>query len=279
MAQAVGTRQKTVAALPTGRPGKGSRTLAELCEVCTVRCLLVCRPMETADLAFVQRTTSGRHDFAQESDILRADARDCGPFTLWDGWAYSYRDLPEGKAGPQRQILDILLPGDLFRLGTALTGRTGSTVRTLTACTVCIHDSGAFSKLYTRRPELARGLVATMARDAERINARLTVIGQGTSVQRMAHLILEIWNRLAQRAQAPLTAVGGIRIPFPLQRRHLAAALGMSGNQAHRAFVELETQGLIRAEEGVMTILDAAGLAARCDFHPIPDEIGQRITL
>jgi CRP-like cAMP-binding protein len=222
----------------------------------------VCRPMETADLAFVHRTTSGRHDFAQESDILRADARDCGPFTLWDGWAYSYRDLPEGKAGPQRQILDILLPGDLFGLGTALTGRTGSTVRTLTACTVCIHDSGAFSKLYTRRPELARGLVATMARDAERINARLTVIGQGTSVQRMAHLILEIWNRLAQRAQAPLTAVGG-----------------MSGNQAHRAFVELETQGLIRAEEGVMTILDAAGLAARCDFHPIPDEIGQRITL
>jgi CRP/FNR family transcriptional regulator, anaerobic regulatory protein len=235
--------------------------------------------MEAADLTFVQRTIMGRHYFAQESDVLRSDARNCGPFTLWDGWAYSYRDLPEGKAGPQWQILDILLPGDLLGLGMALTGRTGSAVRTLTACTVCIHDPDAFSKLYTRWPELARGLVATMTCDAERINARLTVIGQGTSVQRLAHLILEIWNRLAQRARAPLTAVGGIRIPFPLQRRHLAAALGMSGNHAHRSLVELETQGLVRVEEGVMTILDAAGLAAHCDFHPIPDEIGRHITL
>jgi CRP-like cAMP-binding protein len=123
--------------------------------------------MEAGDLAFVQRTIMDRHDFARESDILQVDARDCGPFTLWNGWAYVYRDLPEGKAGQRRQILEILLPGDLFGLSTALTGHTDSAVRALTDCTVCIHDPNAFRKLFIRRPGLAQGLTETLARDAE----------------------------------------------------------------------------------------------------------------
>ena len=37
--------------------------------------------MESPDLAFMQRMILYRHDFAQDSDILRAGARDFGPFS------------------------------------------------------------------------------------------------------------------------------------------------------------------------------------------------------
>jgi hypothetical protein len=45
----------------------------------------------------------------------------------------------------------------------------------------------------------------------------------------------------------------------------------MSGNHARKSVVELEAQGMIRADEDATTILDSASLAACCRFRPIPD--------
>jgi CRP-like cAMP-binding protein len=239
------------------------------------------RPFNPADLVFVQRMVTSRRNFARETDILRAGELGGGPYTLWDGWAYLYRELTETGAGPRRQILELLLPGDMFGVGVALTGRVGTAVRTLTATTVCMHDQKVFSKMFTERPELARGLMETMARDAERAYGWLAVIGQSSGPQRIAHLILETWHRLAQRDPALRAAEDGgeVRVPFPLRRRHLAAALGMSGTHVARSLAELAAQRLARLEEDMLAILDPAGLTAFCGYVPVPDEIGRRVML
>jgi CRP-like cAMP-binding protein len=163
----------------------------------------------------------------------------------------------------------------------ALTGRAGNPVRALTPATICVHDPRIFAEIFTERPGLARGLMETMAHEAERSAARQAVIGHGSGMQRAAYLILETWNRLVQRDMAPAAAKGkgGVRIPFPLQRRHLAAALGMSGTHVRRSLLELETQNLLRAEDGFMVIRDPADLAACCGFVADPDRHGRRVAL
>jgi CRP/FNR family transcriptional regulator, anaerobic regulatory protein len=246
-----------------------------------VRCLPLFRPFDPDDLRFVQRMLTVRRSCAPDVDILRTDERGSGPFTLWDGWAYLYREVPEIGAAPRRQILEILLPGDMFGLGMALTGRVGNAVRALTPSTICVHDPRIFAEIFTEQPDLVRGLMEALARDAERSAARLAIIGQGLAIQRAAFLVLEIWDRLAQRDLAPVAAdgKGGVRIPFPLQRRHLAAALGMSGTHVRRSLAELETLKLLRAETDAMVLLDPAGLAALCGFSAVPDERGRRAVL
>jgi CRP/FNR family transcriptional regulator, anaerobic regulatory protein len=239
----------------------------------------VFKPMDASKLAFVQGMIRDQQEVGQGDEILRDGAKADGPFTLYDGWAYSYRDLPEGKAGPQRQILEVFLPGDLLGLSSVLTGQNDHAVRALTPCRVCVHDPAIFGTLFTRQAGIARDLTGTLVSDADRISARLTVIGQGSSVQRLAHFILETWYRLAQRGLAPLEARNRVRIPFPLERRHLAAALGMSGNHVRRSLLELEAHGLVRVGAGVVSILDRAGLIACCDFRPPAKQAGWRLLL
>jgi len=182
---------------------------------------------------------------------------------------------------PGRQILEILLPGDVFGLDLALIGRVAHPVRALTPCTVCVHDPQTFGDIFAERPDLVRSLMATLIRNSERIETRWTLIGQGSCPQRVAHLILETWNRLAQRGLAPMAAKErhGVWIPFPLQRRHLAAALGMSGTHVYRSLIELEAQKLIRVEDEAMVILKPTGLAVSCGFVPVSDEHGTRVVL
>ena len=239
------------------------------------------RPFSPADLAFVKRMVAGRRSFARETDILSAGELGGGPYTLLEGWAYLSHELTGTAAAPRRQIVDFLLPGDVFGVEVALTGRAASTVRALTVSRVCVHDPKIFLKMFAERPDLARGLMETMTRDAERTYGRLAVIGQSPGPKRIAHLLLETWHRLAQRdpgLQAEQHG-GEVRMPFPLQRRHLAAALGMSGTHVARSLAELRAQGLARLEEDSVAILDPAGLTAFCGYVAPPDEAGRRVTL
>jgi CRP-like cAMP-binding protein len=223
-----------------------------------------------------------RRSFSPEAEIMRAGEYGGGPYTLWDGWAYRYRDVPSDEGGqPRQQIVDIVLPGDMFGIEAALMGRAGDPVRALTDATICAHDPRAFANIFTMRAELARGLLETQLRDRLRTDARLTALGQGTGAQRAAHLMLEIRDRLIQRGKLPESAAASNdqRVPFPLRRRHWAAALGMSGTHVARSLAELDRAGLAHVEEAVVVIGDPARLTSFCGYATPPSELGRRSLL
>lgn len=255
--------------------------LAELCSACPVRRLGLFRPMDTGDVAFARRSLHARRRFAPEADILQAGELGGGPYTLWEGWAYRHRDMPTGTGrGRRRQIVELLLPGDVFGAEAALTGRVGSGVRALTAVTVCVHDPRVFGSVVEARPLLARALLETAALDAERADARLAAIGQGTGAQRAAYLMLETRDRLAARGMVPaLGEDGAEHVPFPLQRRHLAAALGMSGTHVTRSLIELEGAGMAKVEGERLVIWDARRLASLSGYGAALGDAGRRATL
>jgi CRP-like cAMP-binding protein len=252
--------------------------LAALCAVCPVRRLPPFRAFEPADLALAQKSVVARRRFGAEADLLRADDIGGGFYTLWDGWAYRYREVAPGDGGPPLwRIVDILLPGDMFGLEAALTGRVGSPVRALTPVTVCVHAPRGLATALNDRPNLAGALIETGLRDQERADARLAAANQVGGGQRAAHLVLELRDRLSGRGMAPgLAADGSGRMPFPMQRRHLAAALGMSGTHVARSFAELDAGGLARVEGQELVILDAVKLAALCGYVPVAEAAGRR---
>jgi hypothetical protein len=149
---ASGTGQGSSAGRRASRGGAAAAPgpLAELCTACRVRCLPLFRPFDPDDLRFVQRC-SPSGPALQPTRISCTDERGSGPYTLWDGWAYLYCEVPEIGAAPRRQILEILLPGDVFGLGTALTGYAGDAVRALTPGTVCVHNLRIFAEIFTER--------------------------------------------------------------------------------------------------------------------------------
>jgi CRP-like cAMP-binding protein len=236
------------------------------------------RAFGPADLALAQRSVVARRHFEAEADLLRADDIGGGFHTLWGGWAYRHREVAPGDGGPPVwRIVDILLPGDIFGLEAALTGRAGRPVRALTPVTVCVQDSRILDAALRRRPELARALIETALLDQERAEARLAAANQVGGGQRAAHLMLELRDRLVARGMAPgLSADGSGRMPFPLQRRHLAAALGMSGTHVTRSLGELDAAGLARVDGQELVILDAGRLAALCGYVPVLEVPGRR---
>ena len=240
------------------------------------------RPFEPDDLSFVQQMVVARRSFSPDAEIMRAGEYGGGPYTVWEGWAYRYRDVPSDDGGPPRQqILDLLLPGDMFGIEAALMGRAGDPVRALSDATICAHDPRAFATIFTARADLARALLETQLRDRLRTDARLASTGQGADAQRAAHLMLEIRDRLIQRGALPQSAAATNeqRVALPLRRRHWAAALGMSGTHVARSLAELDRAQLARVEEGSVVIADPARLASFCGYVAPPSELGRRALL
>lgn len=132
----------------------------------------------------------------------------------------------------------------------------------------------AFPGVLGHRPEPA--LLQTQLRDRAPAEARLVTIG-GSGAQRAAHLMLELRDRMAERGMLPAVAADGTQsLPFPLRRRHLAAA---SGTRANRLPAEMEAAGLARLDGEVLTLRDPAHLAGLRGHAPLPERAGRRALL
>jgi CRP/FNR family transcriptional regulator len=157
---------------------------------------------------------------APRADIVQKDEVGGPVYTLFEGWAIRYHRLPGGS----RQILDILLPGDTVGLAAAVLGTVRHSVQAITTATLCVLQGRDFSELFAGHPGLAFNILRTRVEEEERMDVRLALLGRRTAEQRVAYLMLETFDRLRQRGMAN----GGSTCPFPLLRRNLADASGLS---------------------------------------------------
>jgi CRP-like cAMP-binding protein len=213
------------------------------------------RQFSPEELALVARLKLGQRLADPETEVL--DPAETGRviLTVFEGWAYRYRDY----GGSRRQILEILLPGDSIGLDGALLGSQPYPVRALTALNVCVLDATMLERILESHPALARGLMAGLAQEQRRADARMW--GQRSGPQRCAYFMLDIHDRLQRRGMVN----GGCQ--FPLQRRHLASTLGISGTHVARSLAELRAAGLATVANGALLIQDRARLAALAGYE------------
>jgi CRP/FNR family transcriptional regulator, anaerobic regulatory protein len=238
------------------------------CVQCPLRLKPLFRPFTEAELNFVVELKTDHIVVAPRVDIIQEDEVGGPAYTLFEGWAIRYHRLPEGA----RQILDIVLPGDIIGLASAVLGTIRHSVQALTPATLCVLSGRTMTDLFTQHPGFALNMMQTRVEEEQRADVRLSLLGRRNAEQRIGYLMLDTFDRLRQRGMVD----GGSTCPFPLQRRDIADAAGMSRVHVARTLERLREQRLATIQDGVLVLLDRARLAALASYQPLRISIGRR---
>lgn len=190
--------------------------------------------------------------------LIRQDEGVHTLFWIESGWAMRHRSLANGR----RQILNLLLPGDIGDLQGLIDTRADHAVTTLTQTLVCEVDPARFRQLLESDPEISHALLWSVIHEEGILREHIVRVGRRSARVRLAHLLLELVRR---------QALGGGpsdgRIEVILTREVLADTLGLTPVHVSRTLTALRSAGLVGLDEGgAIRILDMAGLAAEADY-------------
>jgi CRP/FNR family transcriptional regulator len=241
------------------------------CVECPLRRKPLFKPFSDIELGFVAEMKTDHVVVAPRVDIIREDEVGGPVYTLFEGWAIRYHRLPRGG----RQILDVVLPGDLIGLASAVLGTVKHSVQAITPATLCVLQGRGFSDLFSGHPGLALNILQTRVEEEQRQDVRLSLLGRSTAQQRIAYLMLETFDRLRQRGMVN----GGSICPFPLQRRDLADAAGLSRVHVARTLEALRERRFAEIQDGTLVLFDRARLADLAAYVPLRVATGRRAIL
>lgn len=209
------------------------------------------------DLETLARYHRRRRTFQAGHEMIHEGQKNQSAFILAEGWACSYKLLPDGE----RQIVDFQIPGDFLGLRSILFRTADHSTEAVTrieaseVLAVDIFDS------FAEAPRLATAVLWAASRDEAMVVEHLVNLGRRSADIRMAHFLLELGSRLS------LVGVGD-RTGFncPLTQYHLADALGLSAVHVNRVLRHLREAGLVTFRNGRVTFDDFSGLVALANF-------------
>ena len=176
---------------------------------------------------------------------------------LLSGFAYGFRVLPDGR----RQIVRYLIPGDLCDPRQLLLPAAPHTVSTLTAANLVLFGREALLDLIAHYPRLGGALCWVALQEEFIAREWLVNVGQRTAIERLAHLLCEIFTRM----QIVGLTDGG-RCELPLTQVELADTLALSTVHINRTLQELRRQALVSLSSGMLEIHDFATLQSVAMF-------------
>ncbi len=183
-----------------------------------------------------------------------------GPATwlIGSGWVYSYDLFADGR----RQIIGFHLPGDLIGRGPLAAGGP-HLYATASDCVLCTLDQAALAEILHGSTGLAMALRAAAARDAAITEQHLVSIGRRSAEARLAHLLLELGDRLEA---VQLADPGGYRCP--LTQELIADALGLTNVHVNRLLRRLRDRDLLTFVRGFVAFKDKPRLIELAEYDP-----------
>ncbi|MBV9572016.1 MAG: Crp/Fnr family transcriptional regulator [Alphaproteobacteria bacterium] len=179
---------------------------------------------------------------------------------LLAGWACRQRYLSDGR----RQIFDFILPGDIYGLCLRPQAVALCTAVTLTRATISNASvlSDAIVNHADGYPGLTSASLMSASTDEAYLLNQMVRIGRQTAYERVAHLILELYHRLAIVGLA-----ADNYMPLPLTQEMIADALGLSIVHLNRTLQQLRRDGLVEVRGGGARLLDPGKLRTIADFR------------
>jgi CRP-like cAMP-binding protein len=186
------------------------------------------------------------------------EGRPCSAvFLISDGVAIRYRILRDG----QRQIVNILLPGDFAGITACRFDTAIFSIKTLTPSVVYPIPLARLASLSDSQPRLAGQLLWSFAAETAVIAEHLIAIGRRTASERLAHFLLELLVRLRRIGLAENNS-----FRLPLTQEIIGDALGLSIPYVNRVLHQLQDEGLVVARNQRFQIRNMEELAALADF-------------
>ena len=209
------------------------------------------------DLETLARFHRRRRSFLAGYQMMNEGQKTQSAFILAEGWACSYKMLPDGE----RQIVDFQVPGDFLGLRSLLFRTIDHSVEAVTrieASEVLVSD---ILDGFGTAPRLATAVLWAASRDEAMVVEHLVNLGRRTAEQRMAHFLLELGARLH------LVGIGNkTGFSCPLTQYHLADALGLSAVHVNRVLRHLREEGLVTFQKGQVSFDDFEGLVELAGF-------------
>ena len=225
-------------------PTPGENRLRVNCRACPVRNLPAFKKLSDDRIDFIQSMKSHHLQFDAGSWIIHA-GQAAELYTLFSGWAFRFKTLPDGR----RQILNFILPGDLLGLQASLFSDALYDVVALTDVELCVFPRNKLWSLFERMPDLAFDTTWLGAREESQVDDNLTTVGARSATERVAALIIGLYRRADL-----LGMVADKTLLFPLSQQHVADALGLSLVHTNKTINRLKRMGVFDLSHGLLTM-------------------------
>ena len=211
--------------------------------------------LNAKDIAALSALTSNPQEYTSKQDMIREGDRPGPVFVILEGWACRYKILPSGT----RQIMAFLLPGDCCDLHVGILAEMDHSLQALTPCRVALFAGDRMESLLGDHPGVARAMYKSQLIDEGILRAWIVSMGRRSSVERVAHLMCELYLR-----SISLNSVD--EVAFPISQIVVADALGMTPDHVNRTLKALREAGAMTLKRGKLSITDPLKLVQIAGF-------------
>jgi CRP-like cAMP-binding protein len=191
-------------------------------------------------------------------DVVVAGNHYGAAYVNHDGWLLRYKILHNGA----RQIIDFILPGQMFGLQACVFRNSLYSVATITESSLSEIPVEAIDTIFERSPTLAKALFWSAACEAAIVGEHLIGAARRSAYERISHLLLELFVRLKGAGRT-----NGMSFDLPLTQELIGDAVGLTTVHVNRTMRLLREDKLIAIEGKMVTILDFEGLSLISDFE------------
>ncbi|HZL39707.1 MAG TPA: Crp/Fnr family transcriptional regulator [Pseudolabrys sp.] len=176
-----------------------------------------------------------------------------------DGFAVRYKLLRNGK----RQILNVIMPGDVIGLPASFYERAGYAVSAITDLRMNVCSLDAYVQLCYRHPQYALALTWITVQEAATYAEHVIDVGRRTPVEGLSHFLLELHARLKAVSRAEKA-----RFTLPFSQEVIADVLGLSVPHLNRMMQRLRKEKLIADSDRVIEFLDTDAMQTLAHYQP-----------
>jgi CRP-like cAMP-binding protein len=217
------------------------------CFECALRACGLFKPVSRDELASINEMKRDHLTRPAGGEIIVTGHDSAELYTLYSGWAFRFKTLPDGR----RQILNFLLPGDLLGLQAAMFDSAQHGIEALTKVELCLLPRRKVWDLFGTMPALAFDVTWLGAREESYVDENLLSVGRRNAAERIAALIIALYKR----ADA-LALVTDQTFAFPLSQQHIADALGLSLVHTNKTLARLRRMGMYTQSNGSLTLVN-----------------------
>jgi CRP-like cAMP-binding protein len=173
-----------------------------------------------------------------------------GPMVLCEGWAYRFYRFSDGR----RQILSVLIPGDLFSASALLDPHPDFSIRAATDVKICQLGRDDIKRKLAAKPSVCDAFGKLCSVEIDEMTSAVIDLNESNSVKRVLGFVQRLVKRLSARG---ITIRRGV-YEFPLRQADIADATGLTADDVSRAIENLRQRGIVKIFNGILTILNSA---------------------
>lgn len=211
--------------------------------------------LSNEDVYLLQSASNIIRSVPARQDLIREGDKPGPIFTILEGWACCYKLLPEGG----RQITAFLLPGDCSDMHFAMIDAMDHSICTLSRCRVAYITRASMGALSESHSSINHAFRMTAQTDDSVLRAWFVCVGRRTAIERVAHLMCELYLRARLVAKSD-------QCQMPLTQIVLADALGLTPVHVNRVLRVLRASGMMKLGNGTLVISDFARLSTIAGF-------------